>query len=133
MGGVVQFPTPVIVTPEEGGIAEVAVTRSGGAASGVTVQYATANGSAIAGLDYVAKSGTVTFDAGVNTMIIPVTLLDDDIPDPGEVFLVNLSNPGGGATLGFFTVEQVVLFDLEIFLDGFESGDTSVWSETSAP
>ena len=39
----------------------ITVLRTGGVASGVTVHYATANGTAVAGTDYVATSGTLNF------------------------------------------------------------------------
>ncbi len=49
----------------------------------------------------------------------------------GATFLVTLSNPGGGGTLGTFTIDQIVIVDNEIFLDGFESGDLSAWDATN--
>lgn len=130
-GGVVQFPGPVQVFGEAAGAAAVVVTRGSGAASGVTVQFATSNGSALAGLDYIASSGTLTFGAGETAKTISVPLVDDTVTEPGETFLVTLSNPGGGATLGTFTVGQVVIVDNELFADDFESSDTSAWSTTS--
>ena len=101
------------------------------AASGVTVQFATSNASAQAGLDYTETSGTLTFAANETSRLIPVQLLDDGIAEGGEVFVLTLSNPGGGGTLGTFTVNQIVIIDNEIFLDGFESGDLSAWDVTS--
>ena len=127
-GGVVQFQTPVRVFGEESGIAAIVVTRGGGAASNVTVQFATASVTALSGLDFTATSGTLTFAADETSKLINVPLLDDGIAEPAEVFSITLTNPGGGATLGTFTVCQVVIEDNEIFLDGFETGDTSRWS-----
>ena len=40
----------------------------------VTVRYTTANGSAVAGSDYVAKSGTLTFPAGTTARVLPIAL-----------------------------------------------------------
>jgi hypothetical protein len=106
----------------------VQVVRAAGAASGVTVDYDTADGTATAGADYVGSSGTVTFAAGDNSESVAIPLLDDADDDGTETFTVVLSNPGGGATLGPNTVCQVTVLDNEIFLDGFESGNTLEWT-----
>ena len=74
------------------------VTLSAAATSTVTVNYATANGTATAGSDYVAKTGTLTFAAGVTTQPITVTVNGDTTVEPNETFFVNLSSPSG-ATL----------------------------------
>jgi Calx-beta domain len=78
--------------------ANFAVTLSAVASGTVTVSYATANGTATAGSDYVATSGTLTFAAGTITKTIPVTVNGDTTGEPNETFLVNLSAPSG-ATL----------------------------------
>jgi hypothetical protein len=64
----------------------------------VTVVYATADGSASAGSDYVAASGTLTFAAGQSTRTVAVTVNGDNTPEANETFVVNLSVPSG-ATL----------------------------------
>jgi probable HAF family extracellular repeat protein len=63
--------------------------------SPVTVAYSTANGSATAGSDYNAASGTVTIPAGRTTWAVYVTVRSDRKREPDEVFYVNLSNPNG--------------------------------------
>lgn len=60
----------------------------------VTVQYATANLSATAGLDYVAQAGLITFTPGQTNHSINFTVLADRLHEgPDEVFAVNLFNP----------------------------------------
>jgi hypothetical protein len=60
----------------------------------VTVSYATANGTAtVANRDYQAKSGTVTFAAGVTSQTISILVNGDRTKEPNETFYVNLSNP----------------------------------------
>ena len=61
----------------------------------ITVQYATADGSALAGSDYVAASGTLTFMPGETTKTIPITINGDTTAEPLENFSVNLSNATG--------------------------------------
>ena len=58
----------------------------------VTVDYATANGTAAAGSDYLAKSGTLAFPPGTTTQRIVVHVLGDKKNEPNETFFVNLSN-----------------------------------------
>jgi hypothetical protein len=57
----------------------------------VTVNYATANGTATAGSDYNATSGTLTFAPGVTTQTITVQVRGDTTPEANETFAVNLS------------------------------------------
>jgi hypothetical protein len=58
----------------------------------VSVDYLTADGSAMAGSDYIAASGTLTFAAGETRKTIVVTLTADLPPEPDEVFSVKLTN-----------------------------------------
>jgi hypothetical protein len=67
--------------------------------SPVTVAYSTANGSATAGSDYNAASGTVTIPAGRTTWAVYVTVRSDRKREADETFFVNLSNANGG-TIG---------------------------------
>jgi Ca2+-binding RTX toxin-like protein len=61
----------------------------------VTVNYATADGTATAGNDYVAGSGTLTFAAGETSKTINVAVIGDTLPEANETFSVNLSNASG--------------------------------------
>jgi sugar lactone lactonase YvrE len=63
--------------------------------SQVTVNYSTADGSAVAGIDYVQTSGTVTFAPGETTKTILVNTMNDTIADSTQTFTVNLSSPVG--------------------------------------
>jgi hypothetical protein len=67
------------------------VSLSGASANTVTVNYATANGAATAGTDYVAASGTLTFPAGSTTQSLAVTVNGDPTIEPNETFLVDLT------------------------------------------
>ena len=65
----------------------------------VTVNYATVDGTAEAGLDYEQSSGTLTFAPGETEEIFEVTVIDDSYEDSGETFRVVLSD-ASGARLG---------------------------------
>ena len=69
-------------------------------ASPVTVDFSTRNNSAVAGSDYVAASGTLTFAPGEVTKPITVQVIGDTIAEPIEVFFVDLTNATGGASIG---------------------------------
>jgi len=58
----------------------------------VTVTYSTANNTAVAGSDYVAQSGTLTFSPGQSTKTITVLVNGDSIPEANESFFVNLTS-----------------------------------------
>jgi hypothetical protein len=76
------------------------VTLSATAIDPVTMSYATADGTAKAGSDYVAKSGTLTFPAGTSAKTITVTVNGDKVKEPNETFFVNLFNLSPNAYFG---------------------------------
>src|SRR5262249_54574151 len=61
----------------------------------VTLDYATADGSATAGQDYVAASGSLTFAPGVTSQTVPVTVNGDATAEPNEDFTLQLTNVVG--------------------------------------
>jgi hypothetical protein len=65
----------------------------------VEVDYATTDASALAGLDYTAGTGTLTFPAGTVSLTVAVPVVGDLLDEPDETFFLDLSNPTGGATL----------------------------------
>ena len=69
------------------------VTLTYPATNTVTVNYATADGTAVAGQDYTSASGLLTFSAGVTQQVIQVGILGSPLPKPDEFFSVLLSNP----------------------------------------
>jgi hypothetical protein len=74
------------------------VTLSEAAAAPVTVSFATANGTATGGSDFVTKTGTLTIPAGVTSGTIAVTVNGDTVKEATEQFTLTLSNPTGAAT-----------------------------------
>lgn len=80
---------------ENVGNAVVNVNLSRAAAGPITVNYATQNGTAIAGSDYTTTNGTLTIPANQTSATIAVPIIDDTIAEPNETFSVNLSNPNG--------------------------------------
>ena len=62
---------------------------------GAEVDYATADGTAVAGEDYTHTTGTLTFGADQEEATVRVPLIDDNVEDDGETFKLLLSNPTG--------------------------------------
>ena len=89
-----------------------AVFRTSGSSGAVSVKYSTSNGSAVAGSDFTAQSGTLTWadgDRSVRTITVP--WLDTSAYSGAKTFSINLSNATGGAYLGFYTNTLVTVTD----------------------
>ena len=100
----------------EGDALEFVVTVAGPTSLPVSVRYATADGTALAGADYVFGSGTLAFDAGATTRTVTVTTLQDDLEEQDEAFAVTLSAPTNAALAG-----------------GRETAAGSIWDDDGLP
>jgi hypothetical protein len=76
------------------------VTLSNAADQEVTVDFTTVNGTAVAGVDYVIESGTLTFGPGDTSETVTVTVLNDEIVEDPEAFTVVVSNAQYAAGTG---------------------------------
>jgi Tol biopolymer transport system component len=105
-------------TVVEGSSLQVSVFR-GGNDSGVgpvTVDYATTDGTAKAGLDYTAVSGTLNFPEGSFSRTITIPILNDQVHEGSEQFSISLSNPTGEVDLATTITAVVTVIDNEIRL-----------------
>ncbi|MCB8947301.1 MAG: hypothetical protein H6653_04715 [Ardenticatenaceae bacterium] len=84
----------VTVTEGDSGTttADFTVTLSAPSGKTITVDYATADGTATAGSDYVTDSGMLTFAPGDTSKTISITINGDVVDEVNETYLVNLSN-----------------------------------------
>jgi len=82
---------------ESAGQATFTVSISTPSDEPITVDYTTQDGSAVAGSDYTAHSGTITIPAGQTTGEITVAILNDAEEEDGETFSLVLSNAHGGS------------------------------------
>ncbi len=101
-------PTSVSVN-ENAGTVTLTVRRASGTSGAVSAAFTTANGTATAGSDYVANSGTVNFADGETSKTVTVSITDDAVDENDETFTVTLSGPTGGATLGAATSTVTIL------------------------
>jgi hypothetical protein len=106
---------------EDVGSGVVTVTRTAGAATAATVNYATSdsaganlcnvnNGIASSRCDYLTTMGTLSFAAGETSKNIPVPIVDDVYDETDETFTVTLSSPSG-ATLGSKATATLTIAD----------------------
>lgn len=95
---------------EDAGTATFMVHLSEASDSDVTVDFATANGSATAGADYVASSGTLTIAAGATMGQVTVDLINDGEVEAAETFTVSLAN-AQGATIADGTAAGTIESD----------------------
>ena len=79
---------------------DFAVTLNRAASGAVSVDYETADGTATAGEDYTATSGTLTFAPGETAKTVSVAILDDAVDEGKETFVLRLSNPRGAYLRG---------------------------------
>lgn len=83
----------------EGSNLSFTVTKSGTTSDSCTVNYATANNSAVAPGDYTSTSGTLTFTSAQSSKTVSVTTVDDTLVESAETMYLNLSSPSGSATI----------------------------------
>ena len=99
VSGTIQFSASSYTVTEAGIKATITATRTGGTASGVTVDYQTSNGTAVAPGDYTATSGTLGFGTATS-ITFTVNVTNDTLDESDETVNLTLLNPVGyGAVL----------------------------------
>lgn len=115
--GEIAFSSPTYVLAE-GETGVFTVTRTGGAAGIVSAAWTTIDGTATGGDDYFSDSGIVTFGNGdPGPKNLSISAREDDLLEGDETFLVRLSAPVGGATLGA-DQSTVIIADNEVVATG---------------
>lgn len=125
----------------EGSTCLVTVTLSSMPMSQVTVNYSTANGTAVAPDDYVASSGQLTFAPFQTSQSFSVTIMDDVVAEPTETINLSLSAPIG-ASLGSQSTATITIADndgtpptvqfyVSSFSVGEDAGSAIIWVSLS--
>lgn len=127
-GSWISFGAQSYLAEEPDGQVALTLTRDGDTTSPATVAYATQDLTATAGSDYVAASGTVTFQPGERQRTVVIQLLDDNqdetimtrppgraelAPDVSETFQVTLTSLSSNAQVAGPALTRVVIFDDE--------------------
>jgi chitinase len=108
---------PSVTEGNAGTTATFTVSLTNPSASLITVDYATANGTATSPLDYTAASGTVTFPPGSTTQTVDVPVVGDLLNESNETFVVNLTNPGNATIADNQGVGTILDDDLQPTVD----------------
>jgi len=111
-----------VETAENGGPLSVQVSRTGGVVNPVMIEYDVTDGTAQNPVDYLKGAGRITFEAGQDTAVIVVPIIDDIEMEGLETFVLNLTaaivSPEialeGSATLGEMISMEVTIIDDEM-------------------
>jgi glucose/arabinose dehydrogenase len=106
---------PTLNVSEGSAVATITVQRSGNNTQAASVSFGTSNGTAIAGSDYTATTGTINFAAGQTTQTISIPILNDILTESNETFIVTLSN-ANGAILGSQITSTINILDNDLTL-----------------
>jgi uncharacterized delta-60 repeat protein len=128
--GVFEFSAPSYVVNEAtNGFATITVIRAGTTLGTATLNIATSNGTAVAGVNYVATNGTVSFAQGQTAASFPVKILNDGVTNTIPFYFnIVLSNPSTGAVLGSPTNAQINILDTQSFNRPPGDGDVTFTS-----
>jgi uncharacterized delta-60 repeat protein len=107
---VLQFAQADFTANERVGIYPVLIRRLGKSVGTVTAHYATADGTAQAGLDYASEPCTLTFADGETNKTILIPIFDDPVVESNETVHLSLSDPTG-AVLGTNATAVLTIVD----------------------
>lgn len=98
---------------ETAGSISVTVNRNGSSSGQVSVDYVTANNTALSGSDYSSAAGTLVLENGEASKSLDISISDDGMAEGEEYFTLTLSNPVGAVVLGSPSQAQITIIDDE--------------------
>ncbi|KAG1678958.1 hypothetical protein FOA52_013021 [Chlamydomonas sp. UWO 241] len=134
-GGVVMFELPTWEAGVQDSFAQVVVIRRHGADGNISIDYATKDGSALAGKHFAATKGRLEFNTGDVRKIIQIPLLpvaSEITPMTSPAFRVMLTNPMGGVVLGARKECRVVMVKGTRSLEEIDDGEfrlSAAWTD----
>ncbi|HBB89167.1 MAG TPA: hypothetical protein DC047_16295, partial [Blastocatellia bacterium] len=109
--GRIQFSSSSYNVLEDVGNASVIVVRSGGSKGTLSVNYTTSDGTALAGSDYSASAGSLTFADGETSKTINIPITNDGVTEAAESFQLTFSGVTDLETLGSPSTATVTIQD----------------------
>ena len=109
--GEISFEFDTEILSENDGSLSVNIKRTSGSFGELTVSYNTLDGTAVAGSDYIATTGSLVFADGEVTKTIEVGLVNDTVYEIDEIFTMQLSNLIGDGSLGTSLLTATILDD----------------------
>ena len=120
----IQFQLGAYAITEDAGAVLIGIVRGDDGNVPVTLTFATANGTAMSGVDYAGTTNTLSFAPNERLKFVPITILNNSLKQPDRTFRATLSNPTGGA-LGNQQTTTVTILDNDQGVQ-FESGKLNV-------
>jgi len=111
--GALAFTQAALEANEDSGTVGLSATRAGGSDGAVSVDYRlAAGGTATEGQDFTFTAGTLSWaDGETGTKSLTLSILDDSAAEDAETIHLELTNPGGGASLGTPALATVTITD----------------------
>lgn len=130
--GTLGFAPPRVSTLEEAAPLTLTLRRYGDFAEAASIDWTTVDGTATAGVDYTAASGTVSWAAGDSAdKTINITKLDNAAIHANRVFTVALSNPSGPAGTGASATVTVIDDDTPVTINTQPVASTALYETQS--
>lgn len=130
--GTVRFTTDTLSITENQNRITINVVRVGGNQGEVSVEYAVTGGSATAGSDFEAVSGTLTFENKETSQTFSITLMDDSSSEGDETVTLTLSSPSGGVSIGSPSTATLTIKDNESSNSSSSSSSSGNTSSTNS-
>ncbi|MEG3905099.1 esterase-like activity of phytase family protein, partial [Microcoleus sp. SVA1B4] len=99
---------------ESGGVATITVTRTSNTNVAADISYSTSDGTANAGSDYTATSGTLNFAIGATSKTFTIPINDDTLVEESEIVALSLNNPTNGASVGAQSTANLTILDNDV-------------------
>jgi hypothetical protein len=109
----IQFSGAPYQVNETDGTATVTVILTAPLANAASVNYATSDGTALAGGDYITTTGTLNFAVGETSQTFSIPLVDDGLYEPDETLTLTLSNASGAPLATDPTATLTIVDDLD--------------------
>ena len=122
---------PAPVAAYAGGAIVFTVTLDQALAAPATVDYATSDGTAIAGTDYSAASGTLTFPAGVTVESVRVPVLVNSGAQGNRSFTLTLSSPAGAQIADATATATATIEDVPVSTLNFSAGKPASYTDSA--
>jgi poly(3-hydroxybutyrate) depolymerase len=126
----IQFRYDSYTAAEDAGTVRIGVVRDDDGEAPVTVDYATSDGTAARGLDYIGLTNTLSFGPTERLKCFTIPILNNSLKQPDRTFQVTLSNPTGGS-LGSTKTTTVIIRDNDQGFQ-FDSATYSVAEDAGA-
>lgn len=115
--GTVEFTQTGYRSAESVPLVKVPVRRTGYTNDAITVDFSVQAGTAVAGTDFLATNGTVTFAPGETLQYIPVTVIDNEAVQTDRTIQLVLKNVTGGAPIGGQNFATLTIVDDDAALE----------------